>query len=248
MIKQKIAVFDIDGTIFRIWLFREVLTILLRQDLLPLRIKDEFDFSQYEYNWLVRKSEDSFDDYNDKMVATFLKYAHLIKIKDLEKASEIAVKQTAGLCYSYSLNLAKRLQRQGYFVLLISGSFEPAVRHFAEYHGLDGSIGLEFLTSDEYLSSNIKQVTFKHKDKVLLEWIDTDRFTLKDSYGVGDTTGDSELLDLVENPIAFNPNKGLADIAVKKRWPMIIERKNLITRLQADESGELKAEFINLND
>jgi len=52
--------------------------------------------------------------------------------------------------------------------------------------------------------------------------------TLEDSYGIGDTESDVSLLELVKNPIAFNPNENLKVIAEKKGWRIVVEKKDVI--------------------
>lgn len=244
MIKQKLAIFDIDGTLARSWLFSEVLLVLLQENLLPPEVKDKFDFSEHKHNWRIRKSEDSFNNYNNHMITTFRQYASYIKVADFESACRSAVERIADFYYVYSFGLAKKLQREGYFILLISGSFDYAVKLFAEHHGLDYGIGSEFIAKKDYLTGELKRITYENKDQILLDWLDQRQFTLENSYGVGDTVGDSELLKIVDNPIAFNPNYELSKLAIANQWPMVIERKNLITRLQSDADGKLTAEII----
>ena len=52
--------------------------------------------------------------------------------------------------------------------------------------------------------------------------------TFEDSYGIGDTESDASLLELVENPIAFNPNENLKAIAEEKGWRIVVEKKDVI--------------------
>jgi len=40
------------------------------------------------------------------------------------------------------------------------------------------------------------------------------------------------MLELVENPIAFNPDKNLFEIAKTHKWKVVIERKNMIFQLE----------------
>jgi len=48
------------------------------------------------------------------------------------------------------------------------------------------------------------------------------------TYAVGDTEGDIPMLELVDNPICFNPNKVLFDQAKRMGWSVIVERKDVI--------------------
>jgi phosphoserine phosphatase len=49
---------------------------------------------------------------------------------------------------------------------------------------------------------------------------------------VGDTESDISILSAVGKPIAFNPNDKLAQHAKKKRWDIVVERKNVIYQLE----------------
>jgi phosphoserine phosphatase len=48
------------------------------------------------------------------------------------------------------------------------------------------------------------------------------------SYGVGDTESDISFLKLVEHPIAFNPNQNLKSAALKEKWAIVVEKKDVI--------------------
>jgi hypothetical protein len=47
--------------------------------------------------------------------------------------------------------------------------------------------------------------------------------------------GDIELLEMVQNPIAFNPNTDLFEYAKSKNWKIVIERKNVIFELEKQD-------------
>ncbi|MGH3106097.1 MAG: hypothetical protein ACRDM3_02750, partial [Rubrobacteraceae bacterium] len=50
--------------------------------------------------------------------------------------------------------------------------------------------------------------------------------------GMGDTLSDVGFLEMVETPIAFNPNRGLFEVARQWGWPIVVERKDVIYNLQ----------------
>jgi phosphoserine phosphatase len=50
--------------------------------------------------------------------------------------------------------------------------------------------------------------------------------------GMGDTLSDVGFLEMVRNPIAFNPNRSLLDVARQRHWPIVVERKDVIYNLQ----------------
>jgi len=56
--------------------------------------------------------------------------------------------------------------------------------------------------------------------------------TLEGSYGVGDTESDAKFLEIVENPIAFNPNHNLKEIAEEKGWMIVVEKKDVVYNIK----------------
>jgi phosphoserine phosphatase len=53
---------------------------------------------------------------------------------------------------------------------------------------------------------------------------------------VGDTESDAPMLEIVENPIAFNPNFDLKQIAETKGWKIIVEKKDVIYDLSLGQN------------
>jgi phosphoserine phosphatase len=49
---------------------------------------------------------------------------------------------------------------------------------------------------------------------------------------VGDTEGDVAFLELVTEPIAFNPNKELYRHAKRMGWKVVVERKDVIYEIK----------------
>ncbi len=55
--------------------------------------------------------------------------------------------------------------------------------------------------------------------------------SLEGFVGVGDTLSDMGFLERVSTPIAFNPNRALFEAALRRRWPLVVERKDVIYNL-----------------
>lgn len=66
------------------------------------------------------------------------------------------------------------------------------------------------------------------KAKVVDRVLEKEGLSREGSIGVGDTEGDIPLLESVETPICFNPNMTLYQYAQKKKWPVVVERKNVV--------------------
>ncbi|MBI4091063.1 MAG: hypothetical protein HY422_03490, partial [Candidatus Komeilibacteria bacterium] len=69
------------------------------------------------------------------------------------------------------------------------------------------------------------------KKEVLRNILKMHGFSLKGSVGVGDSESDIAFLEMVDRPIAFNPNKVLYNHARKKHWEIVVERKDVVYQM-----------------
>ena len=70
-----------------------------------------------------------------------------------------------------------------------------------------------------------------NKSAVLKRAVEKEDLTFIASYGLGDTESDISMLELVETPIAFNPNRVLYRHAKKMDWQVVVEIKDVIYEL-----------------
>jgi len=70
-----------------------------------------------------------------------------------------------------------------------------------------------------------------NKGNVVKQYVVENELTFEESYGVGDTESDATFLDIVKHPIAFNPNFNLKEIAQKKGWEIVVEKKDVIYKI-----------------
>ncbi|MCA9348552.1 HAD-IB family hydrolase, partial [Candidatus Saccharibacteria bacterium] len=73
----------------------------------------------------------------------------------------------------------------------------------------------------------------------LTKLIDKHGLSTEKSLAVGDTKSDIKMLEMVEQPICFNPSQELYDEARKRGWKIVIERKDVIYEL-TPEAGVFK--------
>lgn len=69
------------------------------------------------------------------------------------------------------------------------------------------------------------------KRETLEAFVDAHHISLNDSIALGDTESDIPMLSMVERPICFNPNSVLYDDAKKRKWEIVVERKDVIYEL-----------------
>lgn len=233
---KKVAVFDIDGTIFRSSLIIEVFNALIDAGVFPHEARDVVERSFVR--WLDRKGH--YNDYLMKLVRTYYEYLPGTKSVLVDAVISGVIDRQKDRVYRYTRDLLASLKKKGYLLVAISNSQHAMVEAFARTQGFDAAIGrmLE-IKNGTYtgrilyngkpfpISSNLDKV------EILKHYLDVNgiRTDLARSYAVGDSEGDTPLLESVGNPIAFNPSLPLARLAKRRGWTMIVERKDVIYRI-----------------
>lgn len=231
---KKLAVFDIDGTLIRWQLYHAVIDYLGDIGILPKNAMKEV--KEARMRWKSRETSDSFHEYEMKLVKLYESSIATISTNIFDVAVNEVAKKYKSQVYVYTRSLARDLKKRGYFLIAISGSHDEIVKRVAGNYGFDYSIGSKFERVDGHFTGNIF-IANANKGLVLKEIIKEKGLTLEDSYAVGDTASDVAILDMVDNPVAFNPNRELYEIAKMKRWKIIIERKNVCYELNPTDSG-----------
>ncbi|MBC7943182.1 HAD family phosphatase [Candidatus Saccharibacteria bacterium] len=227
---NKFAVFDIDGTIFRSGLYREVVYELIATDKAPPDLSEAF--SQLEVDWKTRKHDDAFKIYELAMGETFSTVLPQIKCDDFDKAALAVFERVSDYVYTYTRNLVQSLKRQGYTLIAISGSQEELVKPFADKYGFDIWVGQHYERGDNGYFTGRTIKTHDGKDIILQRIVKERGLSFTDSIAVGDSRGDIGMLSIVEQPIAFNPDRDLFDVAKSNGWKVVVERKNMIYELE----------------
>lgn len=239
---KKFAVFDIDGTIFRSGLYRELFFELYKMGVLPNDLTEET--TEKHRVWRHRMHGNAFEEFERIMVDGLDSYLPKLKVADYDEAAKRVLDKKAENVYVYTQSLLKKLQSEGYFTIAISGSQEELVEPFAKRNKFDAWVGQQWERSGEYFTGNIVK-THTGKDKIIEALVKKHGLTYKDSYAVGDSNGDSGMLSVVDNPIAFNPTQELLDKAIENKWRIVLERKNISYELASNDNGLFVLEKAN---
>lgn len=226
---QPVGAFDIDGTVFRSSLVVALTEHLIRAGIFPPEAEDEY--ADAYYAWVNREGD--YDAYIDALVATFMRHIKGVHYADFADIAEAVVREQGKHTYRYTRDLIGQLKRDGYYLLAISQSPKTVVEHFAKQLGFDKVYGRLYETgpSDRF-TGNIQDVhLIENKANIVRRAVEKEELTLAGSIGVGDTHGDIPLLELVERPICFNPNKLLYTHATRMGWEVVVERKDVIYEL-----------------
>lgn len=228
MSKQKFAVFDIDGTIYRWQLYHELFDELAAMNLIDKKARDIVSMAREAWrNRLI-----TFGQYEIKLIEVLEQAIIGLSVDSFRTASNKILRVRGNQTYLYTKQLMNDLKNQGYFILAISGSFHEMVEEFASLHGIDAFRGRLSAIKDGKLGPVTDNQTLRHKGATLKKLVADHDLTWKDSYAIGDSDSDAQMFELVEHPIAFNPTGSLRDLAITKRWPIVVERKSIVYRLE----------------
>ena len=240
--KKKFAAFDIDGTLFRSGLYREVFYELYKMGVLPNDLTEQT--TEKHRVWRHRVHGNAFEEFDAIVVTVLDSYLPRLKISDYEEAVKRVLDKRAENVYIYTRDLLKKLKAEGYFLIAISGSQQELVEPFAKRYGFDMWVGQQWERGEKYFTGKVVK-THTGKDKIIERMLDKHNLTMKDSYAVGDSNGDSGMLGIVDNPIAFNPTSELLEKALANNWKVVIERKNVSYELEGNKDGRFILETTN---
>jgi len=226
MEKRKVAVFDVDGTIFRSSLFIELAEELISQGIFNESVRGRY--AKEQRAWLDRKGD--YEAYINALVGVFLEEIRGVHYKDFQEAAKRVVDRKADRVYRYTRDLVKDLRARGYFLLAISQSPKSVLDHFCRrfgFHKVYGRI-YEIGPGDRFTGAVEDLHLIGNKANIVKRAVEKENLTLKSSVGVGDTEGDIAFLELVEKPICFNPNLKLYKWAKRTGSKIVVERKDVI--------------------
>lgn len=227
--QKPVAFFDIDGTVFRSSLLIELVDELLNAGIFPAESREEFE--DLKLRWQDR--EGSYEDYINAVVKVFLANLKGVFYGDLADIGRMVVAKRSKRVYRYTRDLIKQLKKEGYYLVAISQSPKTMLDDFCRQYGFDKVYGriYELGPQDRFLGAVTDEHLISNKANIVARVFEDQTLTRKGSVGVGDTEGDISLLEAVEKPICFNPNKKLLDHAKRMGWPVVVERKDVIYHL-----------------
>jgi len=228
--KTKIAIFDIDGTIFRKNLAFELINELVWLKVFDKKVRNEL--VNHYTSWLDHKGV--YEDYRKAIVGLYADNIRGCKQEDVLKASQIVVPFFKDRTYIFANQLIEKLKKSNYNIIAISGSPQEIVEEYNKYLKFDAVFGAVYeIDKNGIYTGEALFEPPKDKGQVARQYIAENNLTLAGSYGVGDTESDAKVLEMVENPIAFNPNYNLKKIAAEKNWRIVVEKKDVIYEISS---------------
>jgi HAD superfamily hydrolase (TIGR01490 family) len=226
---RKVAVFDIDGTIFRGSLLIELMETFIDRGIFPTDARRLY--LQEKARWLDRKGD--YENYVMAVVSAFTKYLKGVSYDDFKDAADTVVDRYKDRVYKHTRDLVLELRQKGYYLLAISHSPKGVVDGFAKKLGFHKVYGLfyDLGPTDRFTGTVSDPHLIHNKGNILKRAVEKEGLTLKGSVGVGDTESDISFLELVDTPICFNPNKKLYMYGKRQGWRIVVERKDVVYKI-----------------
>ena len=114
--QNKIAIFDIDGTIFRKNLQFELINEMSWMNIFPRKVRDQI--VELYVNWLEHKG--TYEQYRAGLVELYEKYINGCNVKDVRHASKIVVSFHQNRTYVFAEELIRKLRHENYHMIAIS--------------------------------------------------------------------------------------------------------------------------------
>ncbi len=223
------AVFDIDGTLIRWQLYHAVVDKLAKQGRLSTDSHQKIHLARMR--WKNREHDYRFSDYESALINEFEAAVKNLAPIDFNGAVDEVIQEYKDQVYTYTRDLMKTLRQQGYLLFAISGSQQELVAKIAKMYDFDDLVATVYQQKGGRYTG--KKTVASHNKKAALEHlVGKHAASYQDSYAIGDSKSDASILEMVEYPIAFNPDAELYRIAQLQQWPIVIERKNMIYKLE----------------
>ena len=226
---RRVAVFDVDGTIFRSSLLIQLVEALIERELFQESAIGVYE-SQRE-RWLNREGD--YEEYINAVVTAFRKHLKGVPYDAFSDAASDMVDRQWKRDYRYTRDLLKDLKAKGYFLLAVSHSPKTVLDKFAPRLGFDKAYGIIYETGPQDLFTGVvvDEHLILNKANILKRAVEKENLTLAHSIGVGDTESDVSFLEMVARPICFNPNMKLYRHAKRMGWKVVVERKDVVYEL-----------------
>jgi len=222
---KKLAIFDIDGTVFRKNLHFELIDELSWRGIFSKNARRAL-VATYA-RWIEHRG--TYEEYRKKIVSIYAKELKGCRQEDIVEAGRKVADFNKNRTYIFARDLIKKLRAQKYSIIAISGSPIEVIKEYNKYLKFDEVFGSVYETNGKgvYTGKAVFEPV-RHKGHLVGQYISEKNLTLDGSYGIGDTESDVGFLKMVEHPIAFNPNLNLERVARRRGWKIVVEKKDVI--------------------
>ena len=235
---QGAAFFDIDGTIYREGLITELFKKMVTHEIIEQ--KRWYDEVKPAFMAWDRRQGD-YDTYLSRMVEILKEATVGISSEHIELIARKVIEQKGDRVYQFTRREIERHRAEGRPIIAVSGSPDALVREMAEKYRFTDWRGTVYETDGQgvYTGRIVPMWDSASKKRAILALAEQYDLDLAQCWAYGDTAGDLTMLGLCGHPTAINPTRELltkirADEQLKARCRVVVERKDVIYRLDLD--------------
>lgn len=233
------AVFDIDGTLIRWQLYHAVVDKLATYGALGPDAKQRL--REARMVWKRREHPESFKEYEHALVEIYESAIQNIGTKDFDAMVREVIEEYKDQTYVYTRKLLQDLKQKDYTLFIISGSHLELIEQIGQHYRFNDWIATTYERKGDSFSGK-SFLAVADKKKCLEELVSKHGASYTNSLAIGDSGSDIAMLELVEQPIAFNPDRTLLEHAKQAGWPIVVERKNVVYNLEPSNGHYILAE------
>ena len=125
---KKVAIFDIDGTVFRSSLLIELTDAFLQEGIFHQKVSKLY--AQAYENWMSRKGP--YEEYIQAVIKAFRQNIKGVQYNEFSKIAKKVVAFHGNRIYRYPRDIVKNLKKKNYYLLAISRSPQKVVKEFCK--------------------------------------------------------------------------------------------------------------------
>ncbi len=225
---MKVAIFDFDGTLFPEETFPLLMSNLKNH---PIHFKKYRNFFLRIFPvYLAYKCK----LYPEQKMKEYSMWSYITAFGSSPKTEiEKFFSQIGGIMsQNLSEPMLHRLEqhkKDGYYTMLVSGAYEPLLQSVTKNVDFDCIIGSSIPYTNDTLSKNspLTYIYGERKTESINEHLSDFNVDWQNSFAYGDSYTDLNVLELVGNPVAVNPEPRLLELANHKNWEIINESKSI---------------------
>ncbi len=217
MEQKRIALFDIDNTIYNGYLIFPLAEYFLKERIIGRDIVNSLNQDLHMYRAEQVDYETTIEDLNIHF-ADGLKGHHLSSILSVT-ATFLETKEGSNF-FPFAGPLIELLKKR-YDIYLVTGEMQCIGKAVADYFSVHGYISTEMEVENGVFTGNIsKSLARKKGKKDAIEGI-FGAYPYESSMAFGDSEGDIDMLDKAAKAFCINATEGLSEVALSKGWHIV---------------------------
>jgi HAD superfamily hydrolase (TIGR01490 family) len=214
---MSLAIFDLDNTLIggdSDYLWGEFLCDIGAVDVKTHREKNEHYFQQYNLGTL------DIHEYSEFAIEPLSRFS----MNELASMHEqFITEKIKPIILDKAQQLIDKHKSQGDTILVITATSRFVTEAIANLYGIENILAIEAEIVDGRYTGKIVGIPTYASGKVdnLMLWLEQNSETLVGSSFYSDSHNDIPLLEVVDRPVAVNPNDALRVHAEDKNWPIL---------------------------